>query len=107
MNHDGAMGLLQRGQDGAHVEGGEAAQVDDLERDVLAFSGFGRVQREADGRSIGDHRRARSFARHPGTADRDLELRVDFFFHVVTGLWFEKDHRIGVGDGRSQQGVGV
>src|SRR5438876_9271750 len=49
VNHDRAMRLLQRCQDGRHVEGAEAAQIDDLERDVLLFGGAGRIQRQADG----------------------------------------------------------
>src|SRR3989440_1296183 len=77
VNHDRAMRLLQRRQDGWHVEGGEAAQVDDLERDVLLFGSRGRIQREADGRPIGDDRGTGSFARHPGAADPHLELGVD------------------------------
>src|SRR2546430_7564885 len=75
-NHDRAMSLLQRPQDGAHVERGQAAQVDDLERDVLLFGRAGRIQRQADGRPIGDDGRARSFTCPPGAADPTLEPRV-------------------------------
>ena len=54
VDHGGARGLAHGCPDRLVVEGGEAAQVDDLDREPLDLGGVGRLERGAHGGAVGD-----------------------------------------------------